>query len=537
MQKAGKKADVFWPVGVCIVLLLSIIYPRIVYLGNFPHMDEGYYAWQAMHIHAFLANGKGLPPDGGLALYPLMLSWLCNLEGSILIWMRIADLLAALISGLLYCMALRKICENEKLALFLAFVFIGAMNIGGVIDGGYKNSIGAAYIPLFLALLLTRDDASPIRFFFIGSLVALGVLLREPFAIFAILGFFAIWSGWNCKSALFYAAGGLMLGAGIFCIIGFGRGDILGLVNGYLKSANIYATQSHMVTGNFLGNGEKAIFVFLGPILVTLYGFFICGKGAGAARQRASHKFWSDRIKKRIFWICTALLPLLEPALKVGFLYHFAVCLPGMGGLSALNWKNLAWPPSTLHSKFACLVIILSAIQICMQLPIPAGLRHGFNALANISDDPWEGRRHQSNTLTAAQKIDSELPSGKGTLATSGFTYFLYGATGKLPPQWGFFASEDSGRLSDLGRSFAAMGKDTERMALALQKNPPDMVALGYAVESHEPAYFSELQEAIRKSGIYEEVSHIRPDKNKNYGWMGYKIFRKKRQGSIMFSD
>ena len=54
---------------------------------------------------------------------------------------------------------------------------------------GFRNSIWAAYVPLFLALLISQKTNSQNQylFFLIGGLVTLGVLLREPFLFFYLV--------------------------------------------------------------------------------------------------------------------------------------------------------------------------------------------------------------------------------------------------------------------------------------------------------------------------------------------------------------
>lgn len=494
------------------VLFLSTFYPRIVYLGRFPGMDEGYYAWQAMHFHSFLAAGQGLPPDGTLALYPLLLSWLCWLPGSVFIWLKLADLAAAIVAGWLFCGLLRSLCRNDGLALILAFVFLCAMNMEPVIDGGFKNSIFIAYVPLFAALRLALKQVENPPWCGIGALAGLGVLLREPLAIFALVGFVAIWSGWNFKAALRYALAGILIAIGVFFLAGMARGDLPGPINAYLDAGGVYAVQAGQVAKNFFSNGQRALLHFSGPLIIALYGFF------------APWRITRPNFRQALFWLALALLPILEPALKIGFLYHFAVCLPGLGGLSALLWKN--FPLSGAGKKIGIAVLFLGVLQALLTLPGPWRLGEALHALRHM-DEPWAGREDVSNTLLAARAIQTHLPhlAGNGTFATSGFTYFLYGATGKLPPQFGAFDPADTYRLSDLARSFRALGQDPRRLAAALRQNPPDVLAVGFTAEDHEPDYHEGVIEAVKKSGMYRQEEEIRPDPAKNYGWMGYTLF------------
>ena len=58
-----------------LAVLVSTVYPRVISLGAFPHMDEGFYAYWAQLFHQHLAQGQGMPDAGGFMLYPLLLSW------------------------------------------------------------------------------------------------------------------------------------------------------------------------------------------------------------------------------------------------------------------------------------------------------------------------------------------------------------------------------------------------------------------------------------------------------------------------------
>lgn len=521
----SKKPDAAWRLGLALTLFSSVLYPRFLLLGCFPGMDEGYYAWQTMHIHAFLSSGHGLPPDGAIGLYPLLLSCLAYLPGSLLIWLRLADLLCALAAGWLFILFLRALAHNNKIALLLGFIFLCAMNLEPVIDGGYKNSIFMAYIPLFLAMNLTLEQRTDPPWAGIGALTAAAVLFREPLALFAFLGFGAIWTGWNFRAAFRYALGGAVTGLGVFLLIGLARGDALSPFTAYLNAGGVYAVQTRQVLTNFLNNGQRALLYFSGPLLVALYGCFFLKGLPHASLDKNAHQPSSRQL---LFWLGAAFLPLLEPALKIGFLYHFAQCLPGLAGLSALFWRNFSFGLTTWRQLAGSIILASAALQAILSFPSPMRMEQAISVLKNIDSNHWQSREELSNTLLAAKAIESASPTG--TLASSGFTYFLYGVTGKLPPQLGKFDPADNYRLADLARSYRAMGMNPDRLANALRQNPPDVIAVGYAVEEHEPDFFPGVLEGVRKSGLYEEIAVVEPDRRKNYGWLGYIIFRKVKQ-------
>jgi len=47
-------------------------------------------------------------------------------------------------------------------------------------------------------------------------------------------------------------------------------------------------------------------------------------------------------LRRPLFWLSLALVALVEPYIKMGFPYHFAACIPGLAGLSALGWKYVS---------------------------------------------------------------------------------------------------------------------------------------------------------------------------------------------------
>ncbi|MDE7371009.1 MAG: hypothetical protein K2N07_04580, partial [Desulfovibrio sp.] len=152
-----------------LVVLVSTLYPRLVLLGSLPAMDEGYYGWQAREMYDYLVHGRALPASS-LNLYPLLLCWLCALPGKTLLWLRAADLVVALASAWLFSKYILRKAGGTYGGLCIAFVFLCAMNMEAVINGGFKNSIAAAWIPIFVALLLYRKGcpATSPRWFFMG---------------------------------------------------------------------------------------------------------------------------------------------------------------------------------------------------------------------------------------------------------------------------------------------------------------------------------------------------------------------------------
>ena len=96
------------------------------------------------------------------------------------------------------------------------------MNNYSFVFYGFRNSIWAAYVPLFLALYFSQviNIKNYYLFYFIGAIASLGVLLREPFLFFYIVGLhsqFSLDYGW--KNLVKYLIGSAILGFSTIIIL------------------------------------------------------------------------------------------------------------------------------------------------------------------------------------------------------------------------------------------------------------------------------------------------------------------------------
>lgn len=506
-NRTMQPGSALWPL---LVVLISTVGPRLLSLGGFPNMDAGFYAYWAQYIQQSLAQGHGLPDAGGLMLYPALLSWLCVLPGNTLIWLRLADMLAAAWAGWLLCRLLQRESRSAVAGVLLALAFLAVMNAPEVIDAGFKNSIFAAYIPLFLALRLaeTQDARSPC-WFGAGALTALGVLLREPFVVFALAGAVAVWIGRGPRAFWRYAAGGLFCGLLFLALAGFLRGGVTQLLRSYLDAGSLYAQEAGRVGHNFYVYGKNFLLYLAGPVLLlsTVSMGLLCRSGSRQSFGRA------------LFWLALALLPLLEPMSKIGFAYHFAVTLPGCAGLCALAWSRRGDFPLPLRRASVGLAALVCLLQLYMVLPGAGQARISLETLRAWPAPVWPAALAPlSNTLLAGEAVRAVLPPG-GSLSSSAFSYFLYPVTGALP---------SGPAMSDLSRTYIAVGNDVSRLAAALRADPPDVLAVGFAAAAHAASFTREIIEAARQSGLYALVATIPIDKSKNYGWMGYHIYSRR---------
>lgn len=509
----------FWQI---LVVFFSVLYPRLAHMDAFPYMDEGFYVWQSMHIGRHLFYYHTLPPEGSLALYPMLLTWLSWLPGNSILWYRSFDMLAAAYAAWLFCKILRRESGDSWCALPIAFAALCCMNLEPVINAGFKNSFFAAYIPLFTAMWLC-DVPGKRRWTTIGACVALAVLLRETFVPFAVLGLCAIVLAYGIGPSVRYCLGGILTALLILGAVCIARCNWNEVLLAYTHATGVYAVQSGYVLKKFMENGGRAL-EFFSPVLLlaAVSCIYRHAYGGHAPQPRARG------LTRQSFWLFAAFLPLLEPTSKIGFMYHFSVCLPGLAGYAACNFKYFSWLRMSRGKKMIWFFVLIPSLACFLMLPSPNKFWNSLRMLPDLCGGFTQGgHAENSNTLLAAKIIERNLPPG-GSLAVSGFTHFLYGTCKAMPPLHGPFAKGDIYQLSDLARSYRALGQDSHKLASALRQNPPDVLAVASAVDDHEPDFYDGVLQAVEESGQYALVGIVPPDKDKNYGWLGYHIFRRR---------
>lgn len=498
-----------WKAGVWIALLVGVVLPRIAAIGYFPHMDDGSYAFYAQYMMDSHAEGKGFPQDlGRFLLYPFMFAWVYLLPGNALIWFRFIDLFMAVIAGWLFCKIMARESKSEICGLLLSLAFLTALNLPDAIDSGFKHSFAPAFICFFYALILADGEEKGLaKWYWIGALAALGTLLRETFVIFTILGACAILFGRGFGPLWRYVAGGIICGLLITILCALIRGQLWGLISGYFYLGDIYGAEKDRRWPKFIQNGYVAIKIYW-PLL-TLYAAACASLLAYPGKKTAG---------RAAFWIFAALLPIIEPFSKIGFVYHFSVCLPGMAGLCALGYSLI--PDSEKKIRNAALWATLLAFFLVAPSQAKQYEKIGdtWGGLESFASGTWEGPIvSKSNTLMASQIIRDNMPKD-GKLAVSGFAYYLYPASLETPP---------SEALSDLSRTYIRGGYDVENFRKELDKNPPDIIALAYTYNDHSATFQDILDEIFDNDQRYREIAIVPIDFDKNYGWLGFRLLKK----------
>lgn len=494
---------------IILVVFASTIAPRLAALGDFPYLDDGYHAFLAQYIHHSLATGAGFPHDlSGFRLFPVLFSWVWGMPGNALFWLRLADLCAAALAAWFLCGLLINESENEAFGLLLAFVTLAGLNLPGAIQSGFKNYFFPAFACFFAALNITRG-ANPRswRWVWAGALSALGVLFRETFFPFVLLALAALIVIRNFAALLRFIAGGAICALLVTLSSMLLRGQYMEMFDFYFSYGAIYGPEAGRRWLKFVENSGRALLLFL-PLIGLFVGALamLIFKGRNQFRGRS------------FFWLGAAALPLAEPLLKIGFIYHFSVCLPGLAGFCAFTFRCLDC--NALMRKTGIGLTALACCAMGPQLALhftKAPLT--WEVALNYPAQGWpEELRQKSCTLAAAAKIHELLPRG-GTAATTGFTYFIFPASQTLPPELS---------LGDLSRTYIRARQNSEEFLARLGANPPDLVLIAHADQDHSAIFERELLTIFKGLDNYEEIAALPIDESKNYGWLGYTLFRKK---------
>ncbi|ROL80503.1 hypothetical protein BLX41_07140 [Pseudomonas protegens] len=497
---------------VIFLMVLVIVAPRLILAGGLPTTDEGFYAYYAQIMNASLMQGSGLPDTGPLMLYPLLVNWVFASGTNPMVALRLIDLVVAGAAGY----ALFRVIEIESRsrlgAAFISALFLFTMNETLFIQYGFKNSIHAAYLPLFAALWLGLNAPTMTtahRWSSIGALLSTAVLLRETFMPLAALGAIAVLISRGLRPFSQLIAGASCAGALITGAILAARGGLSAALEGYRDAGLVYASVAEQRAEFFFNSGAQAL-------RESIISVGIAGVGVGVTLARSISKKRITSWLKLVFWLSAALLPLLEPATKIGFPYHFGVCLVGLAGLTALGWRNLSEgrPDFQKHLITGALGVALLVLIIPRLASFSIAWPQTREVLAAFKSGEWpEKLSEKTNYLLAAQVIRQAAPA-EATVAVSGFMFSLYPLTGHLPP---------APELSNLSATLIKLQLSSTRLREILLRCPPDVLMT--TSRSDWPGG-PELLAAVRDTGIYEEIAKIPASGDRAYGNFGGIVFR-----------
>jgi hypothetical protein len=522
MPKVSRIGDAVLLIG---IILAGTVFPRLMLLGIFPVTDEGYYAYIAQQIHHGIASGQGIPDSGGLSFYSILCSWVFSLQYNSIILLRLIDLGAAVLMAFLLYKVLARTCNNNTVAALITFVFIFTLNQLVFIEGGFKNSITVAFVPLLLALYIgmgaVQNKKSGNAWWMVGGLMALAVVLRETFIPFALLGLVSVFVAQGRKAALQFFMGGIAAGLVLIGGILIARGGITEIIAAYQVAGIVFGTASgNQHLEHFATYGLASI--YYSPVVMTfgLLAVIILLVAIFFHRDRSL-------LLSTVFWLSFIGVALIEAATKICFPYHFTIAFPGIAGLCALAmretiqvWTAMQWMNGRISNIFAVAGIVLSATWLyfsCSRLVIsywPMTLETLVVAPAGGWPEKFTNR---SPYLSMAAEIKKVMPE-KGTLSISSNVHILYPLTGHLPPAY---------RLNDLRLSVILLNYSVPAIRQTLLDCAPDVLMLEMPDDLSAGGGSASLLEAVLSMGIYEEAVKIPVDRQKRGRFDGTIIFRK----------
>jgi hypothetical protein len=502
------------------MLLAGTALPRLILSGDSPKVDEGEYAFAAQWIHHGLVNGQGIPDSGGLSLYPMLVSWVFYFNYNPIVAVRLVDLCVAVLTSFIFYSMLKKESGNKLGAVLITLIFTYTMNQFVFIESGFKNSIMAAFVPLFLAIRIgqqiLQEERSKVSnvWWMAGALTALAVILREPFVSFAVLGLITVFVARGWKAALRFFLGGTVAGVLVIGGILLARGGITETLLAYRDAGIVFgAVPKEQIMANFFHYGlisiiESSVALSISALSVSILIWII------ATRQ-------SRRIALNfLFWLAFIGVALIEPATKFGAQYHFVMTLPGFAGICALalrkvahEWPNLSWANKERRDAIALLGVMLSAIWLSSGIsslvrnwwPVeywPAT----FEMLATAPDGVWPDIFGESPFLVAAEIIKKTIPVS-GTVSVNRNMHILHPLTGHLPP---------SNQLVNLSSLVFRSDFSVSRIKEALMGCAPDIMLIILKDDWLSGNGNSQLLTAIKEVGFYKEVIEISFFDNKN---------------------
>jgi len=272
--------------------------------------------------------------------------------------------------------------------------------------------------------------------------------------------------------------------------------DLLDLINSYLIRGGGVDNYNNLIPGFFVHFGLSSMKA----------NWFIYAAGSVSVIYLIKLYFTNKNLvntKRVYFWLAIFLLPMLEPIMKIGFEYHFANCLIGLAGLSAMGWKHLMTQESKKLTTSSILIIsLLSLIVIFPTINrtlIKSPYIYGpIDAIkwAKASDSFRGGQMiERSQYLKVAAKVYG-LSREDSTLAVSGYWQPLFPLTGLLPPIF---------KLSHLRSLYLEHNYDENKVIEIIKKYQPTIIVSSKNSWRGE----DDIPDIIEKTNLYEKVDSV----------------------------
>ena len=486
-----------------------------------PETDGGINTFINQFIYFNISNGNKLNGLIPLHLYSHLTAWVYSLNINQYMLLKVIDGFVAVLASILFFKVILKESGSIFLTVALIIPLLIQMNQPEIIGYGFKNSIWISYVPLFSALLVWQNSSikNNFSFYLIGALVALGVLFREPFFPIFIFTAVAILRGYGWRMLLQYLIGSGVLGVSIIMFILLIRsGDLIGIINSYFVLGGGLSDYSTLILPFFLSWIKYAIKAnWLLCIMSSISIFYIVKLYFTDTKLINANRFY--------FWLGIALLPLLEPLLKLGFPYHIYNCIPGLAGLVAMAWKYTNINKSKLSNKLSKLIITLMSLVVILP-PINKIINAELNqyhtiygpsaAIALLNSDSYRSKSNikSNNYLIAAAKIYS-LSREDSSLVVSGHMQALYPLTGLLPPTY---------ELNDLRTLYSSLNFNKDKLGKIIEKYRPTLIMTSNLTSKGE----KDLPGIIEKTNLYIKVAIIETNTIISYGYKAGTIYRLK---------
>ena len=507
-----------------LVAIFTTGYLRIHWIPFLPESDGGLYTFFSQYFYTTLANGEVIAPSYPIALYSLLTSWVYGLDINQYMALRWIDLCLAVIASTLFF----KVIEKESGNLIFSIVTVSAvlivMNNYSFILYGFRNSIWAAYVPLFLALYLSQtiNNKNHYLFYFIGAVAAFGVLLREPFLFFYITGAIAILFAYGWKILVKYLIGSAILGfITLFILIMLrgagGAGGLQIIIESYIGLVGeMQDLTNELLISNFLKNSLITIKAYwFGITLSIISAIYILKLNLKDRKSVSTNRFF--------FWLALALVPIIEPIIKLGFDYHFINCIPGLAGISAMGWKYVSLNESKIVKKYvmgAIIILYVFGVYPNLSRTLNINVYHKENPVSDAYNHLWKNNYGEietirlSNYLIAADMI-KKLSKKDSTLAVAGFAQVLYPLTGLFPASY---------EMTNLRALYLKLNWNEDKLVGILQEQRPTLIFPTKQVLPGIP----NLTRAIQRTGLYERVAIISYSPNVYYKSIIGDIYRLK---------
>ena len=503
------------------IAILTTGYLRVHFVSFLPEMDGGIYTFYTQYFYTTLSNGGNIDPISPVILYSLITSWVWGLEINQFIALRWIDLCIAVLASIVFF----KVIEKESRSILFSVVTVAAlllvMHDYSLIHYGFRNSTWAAYLPLFLALLISQNinRGNTNLFYLIGVLATFGVLLREPFLPFYIVGGVAILVTYGWKIFFKYLIGSFAFGLTTLFILIFlrGGGSPWMIVDSYIA---IEGRQSDLNSSLIF-----SYFFKFSLIMIKKYWFGIVLSVISSIYLLKLYFLdkKSVAVSRLYFWLALSLVPILETIYKIGIDYHFANCVPGLAGVSALGWRYVTLNEPKMIKKYlivAITVLCIYGVYGNTVKTLSINVYHKENSIRNAYHHLWKNNYSeietikQSNLLIAADMI-KQLSSKDSTLATAGFAQALFPLTGLLPT---------SLKIYDLRTAYLILDWNEDEFVKLLKKEKPTII---FPTNQALPG-IKNLPRAIARTNLYEKVAILSYSPNVYYKAVHGDIYRLK---------